>query len=779
MNDEPGVDVLEDRPELKSAAEAVLAVDEETDGWDFDDVPVDSGQFGELVSEGIVEKTDGKYHVADPRAVRAVLDGGTPTATSQQGTSFANSVSSLTSVEFEPRAVGLLVAALAVVFVSRVYVVGSIYRGDDIVLSGNDPYFYRYHVEQIAAEAGGAADFGALSTMAGGLTNGEPLMVATLWWVASLFGGSVEAIGNVLAWYPVVSALVSAVLLYALALRVTNDRRVGLASMLFLAFIPGHAFRTSLGFADHHAFDYPWLGLTALALVILLTTDVDRASFRRAGLWLAAGGLGLGLAGQVLAWEAGPLLILPVGIAVTGKTILDVAADRSSLLTNAPVIAGTTFGAVLAWGTHSVAGWQTALVASTPALLTAGVLGVSLTAEAVRSVDGTARQLAGLDVGLGLLGFLVLRFGLPEQWATLQGRLDTLFRSDSIAEVYGLFNAESFGFLLLFGFTLILALPAMGWGVQRAREGSPGWLVASSYAWFLFALAAIQVRFVGELATFAALFTGVAFVWVASWIDLARPLSVATDRDVVDVALPDGRTLGALVVLFLLFGGFGMLQVPVKTSQVVTEDGTYEAATAIETNAAERELEYTENYVLSAWGRNRVYNYFVNGESRSYAYARSNFPQFVNSESPESVYERYSGRVGYVVTTDGPDVPAETLYGRLHDAMGSRNGDLDGLGHFRPVYASESGSHKAFALVPGATVRGTAAANTTVTVTADVTVSGTSFEYERQTTTNVTGAFAVTVANPGTYTVAAPGSENRTVEVSETAVYDGANVTAG
>ncbi|MFC7018189.1 MULTISPECIES: STT3 domain-containing protein [Haloarcula] len=779
MNDESGAAVLEDRPELQSAAEAVLVVDEEADGWDFDDVPVDSGLFGELVSEGVVEKVHGQYRVADPQAVRAVLNG-EPAAEAGSGSrALSDSFPSLTDLEFESRAVGLLVAALAVVAVARAYVVGSIYRGGDIVLSGNDPYFYRYHVEQVAAQAGSAADFGALSAMPGGLVQGEPLMVATLWWVASLFGGSTEAIGHVLAWYPVLSALVSAVLLYALALRVTNDRRVGLASVLFLAFIPGHAFRTSLGFADHHAFDYPWLGLTTLALVVLLTADVDRDSLRTPGRWFAAGGLGLGLAGQVLAWEAGPLLILPVGIALTGKTILDVAADRSSLRTNAPVLAGTTLGAILAWGVHAIAGWQTTLVASTPALLTVGILAVSLTAAVVRQMGGTTRQLAGIDVGLGIVGFLVLRFGLPAQWATVQGRLDTLFRSDAIAETYGLFNADSFGFLLLFGFTLVLSLPAMGWGVQQAREGSLGWLVASSYAWFLFGLATIQVRFVGELATFAALFTGVAFVWVASWIDLARPLSTDGGRDVVDVIVPETRTLGALVVLFLLFGGFGMLQVPVKTSQVVIEDGTYEAASAIETNAAERELEYNQNYVLSRWGQNRMYNYFVNGEAESYAYARSNYPQFLSSQSPAGVYDRHSGRVGYVATTDGPDLPAETMYGRMHNAMGSRNGEVSGLGHFQPVYASESGSHKAFALVPGATVRGTAAANTTVTLTTDVSVSGTSFEYERQTTANATGAFAVTVANPGTYTVTIRDGETREVDVSQAAVYDGQNVTVG
>ncbi|GAA5432573.1 STT3 domain-containing protein [Haloarcula japonica] len=528
MSDTPGTGaVLNDRPELKSATEAVLAVDDKQDGWTFDDIPIDSGQFGELVSAGIVEKDGDEYRVADPDAVRAALsDESKVSSDSGYGTAFRD----VLRFDFDARATGLLVAALAVVFVARTYVIGSIYRGGDIVLSSNDPYYYRYHVEQVAANAGSAADFGALSVLPEALTKGEPLTIATLWWVSSLFGGSKTVIGHVLAWYPVVSALVTSVLLYLLAVRVSSDRRVGLASVLFLAFIPGHAFRTSLGFADHHAFDYPWLGLTALALVVALTTATKRTSLRRPQPWIAAVGIGVGTAGQVLAWEAGPLLVLPVSLVVLGQTFLDVSNDRSALVRSAPALAGVSLGAILAWSAHTVTGWQTALVASAPALLTLGTAVIITTAETVRRVGGTTEQLAAVDIGLGVVGLLLFRFGFTEQWGTFNRRLSLLFRSDGIAETYGLFSADAFGFLFLLGLTLFLALPAMVWGVDLARNDRSGWLVASSYAWVLFALAVIQVRFVGELAPFLALFAGLAFVWVASWVDLARPVLTTGDR---------------------------------------------------------------------------------------------------------------------------------------------------------------------------------------------------------------------------------------------------------
>jgi dolichyl-diphosphooligosaccharide--protein glycosyltransferase len=778
MSDTPGTgELLEDRPELQSATEAVLAVDAEQDGWTFDDIPVDSGQFGELVSAGIVEKDGNQYHVANPDTVRAVLNGESEVGDdSERGFAIGNTL----DFDVDTRATGLLLAALAVVFVARTYAIGSIYRGGDIVLSSNDPYYYRYHIEQIASNAGSAADFGALSVLPGAVTKGEPLMVATLWWVAGLFGGTKDAVGHVLAWYPVVSALVTGVLLYLLVVRVSSDRRVGLASVLFLAFIPGHAFRTSLGFADHHAFDYPWLGLTALALVAALTTVTDRASLRRPQPWLAAIGIGVGIAGQVLAWEAGPLLVLPVGLVVLGQTLLDVSSDRSSLVRNAPVLAGVSFGALLVGGVHSVVDWHTALVAGTPALLALGTTVVIATAEVARRVGGTARQLFAVDVGLGVVGLLLFRFGFTEQWGTFSSRLDTLFRSDGIAETYGLFSTDAFGFLFLLGLTLLLALPAMVWGIDLARRDRSGWLVASGYAWVLFGLAVIQVRFVGELAPFLALFAGLAFVWAASWVDVARPVLTTSDGDLRDALVPDSRALVSLVVLFLLFGALGMVQVPVKTSQVLVDDGAYDAATAIEADATEQQLEHPDNYVLSRWGQNRMYNYFVSGESRSYGYARQNYGTFLGTTDPPQAYDQISSRVGYVVTTAEQVDEPTAMYVRLHENAGSRNGDVAGLGHYRPVFVSEDGEYKAFAVVPGATVTGTGAPNTTVSVSTTVTVSDQELTYERETTTDATGAFTTTVANPGTYTVTsgADGSET-TVDVPEAAVNDGGNVTVG
>ncbi|MDS0259765.1 hypothetical protein NDI56_10220 [Haloarcula sp. S1CR25-12] len=773
MSDERGPStLLADRPELESALETVLAVDAEQDGWTFDDVAVDSGVFGELVSRDIVESDGEGYRVADPSAVRRALDGETATATDDGG---GVGLDRLSLPAIEPRAVGLVTAALAVVALTRAYVYGSVYRGGDIVLSGNDPYYYRYWVEQVAAEAGGSVDIAALSTLPTGVTKGEPLLVATLWWVAQLFGGTTEAIGHVLAWYPVVSAVVSGALVYLLAVRLTSDRRVGLAAVLFLAIIPGHALRTSLGYADHHAFDYPLLGLTALALLVATTASRDRASLRSVTPWAAAVGLGVGIAGQTLAWEAGPLLLAPVGIAVVAKTLLDVDAGRSPLLTTAPVLAGTGLAAGVVWTVHANWGWHTDLVASVPILLFLGVAGAVAIAALTARAGGTARQLAAVDGAAVVLGLLAVRSLFTERWTEAVSRTDRLFRSDAIAETAGLFDPGTLGFLLLFGFALVIALPAMAWGVRRAADDRADWLVLTAYAWYFLGLATLQVRFVGELATFVAVFAGYAFVWLATRVEVARPLR-ADGR--VDALVPEPKTLGLLCVLFLLFGSLGIVQVPVKTSQITTDGGTYLTATAIDRDAADRGLEYPQNYVLSQWGQNRAYNYFVSGESRSYSYARTTYAAFLGGTNESRWYDRLRGRVGYVVTEDRTGGGPQTMQSRLHDNYGSQNGSVAGLSHYRAVYATESGSHRAFALVPGATIAGTAGPNATVTATATVSVPGDEFEYTRRTRANRDGRYRLVVANPGTYTVDSPET-TATVTVNETAVRNGTTRAAG
>jgi len=777
MSDDGRVaDLLADRPGLESPLAALLAVDEDADTWTFDDVPVDSGAFGELVARGVVEKTDGEYRLADPEAVRRALAGDPAADTSPAPDSTVPSPDAsvpeldVSFPEIDARAAGMLGGVLVLVALLRSFIAPAVFRDSDVVLSGNDPYFYLYWVEQSLAT-------GETTQLPAGITKGEPLLVATLARITSVFG-SPDAAGAVLAVYPVVSAILTGVLLYWLTIRLTADRRVALATVVILAAMPGHALRTTLGFADHHAFDYVWLTLTATALVALAGVT-DRDGLVAPGTWLAALALGIGVGAQTLAWDAGPLMIVPVGAVAAAEVLVDVRNGRSPLAANTPLLAGLALATLLTLYGHRVLDWHTEVVAAAPVLLLGGAVTVVAVGELAFRFERRAEELVTAEAIVTFAGAAVVWTAFPEFRTELLRGLGRIFRSDDIVETRALFSGDTFGFLLLFGFFLFLALPVLVWATRRAVDEAR-WVVACSYGWYFLALSLFQVRFTGQLGLFTALFAGVAFVWVAARIDLGDPPVFAdspTDREFASwtPGRPDASTVVAVLFLFALLGGLGVMQSAIKVQQAATDDADYQTAAWLSDYADERDWESRgESYVFSEWGKNRLYNYFVNGDSRSYGYARSNYGPFMTRTESDEATAMLAGRVRFIVTQNR-DIDPEMMHTRLHDNLGSRNGDVAGLGRFRALYVSPNGQRKAFLYVPGATVRGTAAPNTTVDVAADVDVPGASFTYERRTSTNETGAYSVTVAHPGTYTVTTANG-TQTVTVPESAVTNGTTV---
>ncbi|WP_338729816.1 STT3 domain-containing protein [Haladaptatus sp. DJG-WS-42] len=758
--------LLEKRPEMADSLEQVLAVDAQQATWTFGDIPLDSGAFGEVVSRNIVEKHDDGYRVADRKAVKAALTGETTTERATPSVSFSLPA-------FDRRAAALLAGALVFLGAVRSLFLTTVFRDGHVVLGANDPYYYRYWVEQIVTNTNGVFDFSGLSAFPDAVAKGEPLLVATLWWVSSLFGG-MDATGPVLALYPVVTAVITGALVYLLATELTDDRRVGLASVLLLALIPGHALRTSLGFADHHAFDYPWLALTMLAVVILARHGAFNDLKTRSKTWLATVALGVGVAGQTLAWEAGPLLIVPIGCYVAFRVVSDVRAGQSPLASNLALIPGLALGTLLTGFFHTSFGWHTAQVASAPAFLLVAVGGVLVIGEVGYRAGFSTAVLGTLEAVGAVGGVLAFRALLPEYWARLLSQVDRLITPQSIVETESLFNGDSMGFLLLFGFILALALPYIGWATLASyRKHQPQWIVGGVFAWYFFVLAGFQIRFVGEMAAMTAVFAGLGFVHVAERVELARrpvPFRETVSATRESVEIPDTKAIASLCVLFLIIASLSLVQVPVKMNQVTTDGELFETAQAIDTYAEEEEMAYPENFVLSRWGKNRMFNYFVNGESQSYGYAQSTYTPFMRASNSSEWYGRLSNRVGFVVTED-LDYPPGTMQNRLHEHFGSESETAPGVAHYQAIYSTESGATKAFRLVPGATITGQAAPNATVSLSTPVTIDGASFEYERTVTANANGTYRVTVPYAGEYSV-----NGQSVSVNETAVETGETV---
>lgn len=84
--------------------------------------------------------------------------------------------------------------------------------------------------------------------------------------------------------------------------------------------------------------------------------------------------------------------------------------------------------------------------------------------------------------------FLLQRY--PQQWSrAVENVSEQLFRTDSVAETGGLFG-ERFGWLLLFGFVFVLAVPYLVYGLRSAVDDAP-WVPAVVYGWFFVALATL------------------------------------------------------------------------------------------------------------------------------------------------------------------------------------------------------------------------------------------------------------------------------------------------
>ena len=818
--------LLEDRPELADAVSAALDVDEEHDGWEFDDVPVGTGLFGEIVGEGIVEDAGEGYRVADPHAVRNALARrdaageadaeatGDPGATSDTGGGSTDTTGSGSVAGFDPDDAplpafpasvdgrGIAVAfVVAVAFVlARVIPYGQVFRDGTVVLSGNDPYFYRYWVEQTLARSSSPVALGALVDANGVISGagGEPLYVTTVWWASTLLGGTAEAAATVLAWYPVIAALCIGAITYWIGAGVLDDRRVGVAAAALLAVLPAHAMRTSVGFADHHAFDYAWLLATVAALAWLVAADERSGTALRRG----AVALGVAVAGLTMSWNGAPLMLLVVAASLAASVPLDVAYGRSPRATTAPVVAGLAVAGVLSLFAHLVLTWQSPAVAAVPALLAVGAATLVGVGELAEQRGLSARRFALAELAVPVVGLVVAAVAIEGAFGRLVSGVTFLLGTEGIGETGSAFAPDDLFGLELFGLAIVVALPVMCWGAFRTLQGDRRWLVLSVSAWYFFVLSVIQVRFVGQFAPFVALFAATGLVRWAARYDLTpapvalRDGATATDGGGGSGAEPDATGLPpdaawfdrsavtwqsglAVAVLVVALVATSAAFLPAKTTASAVPDRNYRTATWMADYADERGWTYPDSYVLSRWSQNRMFNYYVSGESESYGYARDTYPEFISSVRGESSYERLRDRVGFVVLEPLPR-RANTMQERLYYTYGSRWADqgYEAVSHYRAVYTSSDQATKVFVLVPGARIDGQVAANTTVELRTDVEIPNDSFTYRTRVTADANGSYQATVPYPGEYELQW-GNRTTTVTVPESAVENGTGVRVG
>ncbi|RZH67029.1 MFS transporter [Natrinema altunense] len=799
---------LEAQEDGDRVLETVLATDGEHATWTFDDIELDSGTFGELVSRGIVENADGGYRVADPAAVEAALAGDELEADRETEPDDRTVGLERLRTAVEPRAMLALLGALIVVAGARATAFRAVFQRGRVVSPGNDPYYFRYWMETLVGDASGPLDYGVLVDSPAGIFGTRPFAHATNWVVAELLGGGQGAADTVAAWLPVIASVALGVAIYACAVSLTRDARVGVASVLVFAVTPINAVYTGLGFLDHQLHQYFWLGITILTLTRLavdlqrrLETGGDgrtavRDHLRAPATWLVAAVFGLSVTAGVHAWGGSPLLLVPLAGYVALRVAMDARAGLSPMRANLPLLAGLAVGSALSLALHHRWGWHAEFVATTPALVLGGSIAVAALGELWRRLPvhlGGLLALEGLVAAVGLLAFRQLQ---PADWAAAMARVEDLFGRGGATETASLFSTEYFvifGPLYQLGMGFYIALAVLGWVAWLvSRRYEPGWLLVGTYAGSLLVLAGIQVRFAGQLAIPLAILTGLGLVRLLAVVDLARPPvslrdsepgraerfeadpTVAADGGLEPaIAMPDGRRLAYLLGIGLLVFGLSLVYVPSLTADVTYSEAQLEAVDAIDDHADAANRTYPETFVLSEWGDNRMYNHFVNGESQGYSYARNNYEAFVTGTDPDGWYDKFNGRVGYVVVTESndEDVPDDSAQARLLENQGAGGAGTDGIVHYQALSVTDDVA--AFAVVPGATLTVSGEPGTTVTVETNVSVSDETITYERRATVGDGGQATVTVPYAGEYAVG-----DRTATVTEADVLDGRSVAA-
>lgn len=850
---------LADYPETEDPLEALVEHDARGEPWTFDEIDLNSGQFGELVSRDLATSVEDGYRLVNPDAIRTVLDTipddrsettATADAASTASCEDATNATVATSDTSETASRSLadwvggfglaavdrwtvlgLIGTLLAVAAARLVAAPDVLRDGFVVSPANDTYFFRYWQERLVARADGLLDFALFADM-GGAASTRPLSHAINWWVTVLVGG-VDAAPAVAAWLPVAAAVALGYVVYRITRLLTGDARVALAAVLFYGLAPVNVVYTSVGFLDHQSHQYLWLGLLVLGLTAL-AADVARraremdpeaaaaAHARDPRSWAIAGGVAVAVAASAHLWGGSPLTFIPVAAVVGFRAALDVRHDGAPALGAAPTIAGLALGALLALGAHLRLGWHESIAAVTPVLVAGGAVVVVVVAEGWQRTDLPAAGLVAVEALVAIAGIVAYRVARPADVARFRARADALFLREGATETVSLFSpdfAVVFGPLLQLGLGFYLAigvLVAATWAIAKRYE--PGWLVLVCFAWYYILLATIQVRFAGQLAIVIAPFAGIGLLYLLAAIDIARPVALlgradarasdgidGTDGDGIDgihrgslldrvggddsdgvssgrsgassgspgviaPRVPDGRQVrGYLVaaVAFVLL--FNLVLVPPLVGQTTHDRAQFDAAMTIDAHAESVDREYPQNFVLSRWGDNRMYNYFVSGESQNYGYAQGNHESFVTAGNPDGWYDRFQGRVGYVVLTERSGaLPANSTYARLYEGYGVGVNDTTATGHYQLLAAD--GGVRTFAVVPGATLRVAGQNGEHVTASTSVSIREETAQYTRQAAVSE-GVAVVRVAHPGEYTVG-----NHTVAVSEEAVMTGAQV---
>jgi dolichyl-diphosphooligosaccharide--protein glycosyltransferase len=794
---------LDDHDDGKDVIETVLAVDERKETWEFSDVELDSGTFGELVSTSVIEKVDGEYYVADQKAVQAALDDEKLVIENEEsGFEF--------NIDIDYTKIGGLLGALLVVVGARITQYSSVFQKGLVVSPGNDQYRYRFWMERLLADSSGPLDFDVLVGAPWGYYaeswNERPFTHATNWFVTELIGGDKWAADMVAAWLPIVMTTVLAVIVYKLAVVLTEDARIGIGSVLALALAPVHVVYTQVGWLGNRPHQFLWFGLLILTLV-WLAKDVKkrrethqnekgiRAHLTSRETWIVVAGLGIALAFWTHSWTGSASLFFPLLGYLGLRVLMDVRENVSPGLANLSIVAGISLGTVIAVALHVVWDWHGILAIGMAVLGFVGTIVLVTVGELWYRTGRSAKQLLVFQAVISVVSIAIL-FVLQPEFATLVRDVfsEVLTFGGQSTQAQSLYKLEHFiifGPLAQIGVIYYLGLAALVWCVWLvSRRYEPQWLVIAVFVTYYSIASGIMVRFAGKLVIVMSVLSGLGFVYLLSALELTtrpkiverpseetvgKPQEQSTDE--YSLTIPSSWNIcGNILLVTILIFGLNLMFILSFSSQVAHDEDHVEAATAIANHSDTVDREYPENHVLAPWQEYRMYNYFVSGESESETYGRYGYHRIYSFTSPKAPF-RYTEKkpTGYIILTDiEEEVPEQGLYNRLYNDLNKSTEEFEALKNYQLIYGDEDDGILVYALVSGAELKLSGEQGSVLTLEKEVTVGDISFTYEREITVGENGTATVVVPYPGQYSIG-----NTSVTVSTEQVENGETVVVG
>lgn len=709
-----------------------------------------------------------------------------------------------------------ILLSFGILFISRIIAYPSVLRDESIISQLNDPYYFRHHMSKLLDQANGPLDFSVLSNTDQAFNTSHEGTHFINWWLAEITTPEF-----VTAWMPVIAALSSGIILFAIAYVLTDDIRVGLATVLMFALIPLQFVFSGIGYIEHRPYQYVLLGIVLLGVVWIgvsakrqhrQTGELSGRYLGATHIWVASIAIGVAIVILVYVWRGSPLLIAPLLGYVLLRVPMDLSVGVSPMRSAVPLVVSLAIGSSFSLLIHSQLNWGGIDQPFVPTYILLILLITLIVAEVWRLSGFPAFAFFPTEVAIvAISSWSIVRFRsdmvdqlVAELGTSIEGVLDrssnplTPNDTANIADAVSTFEPGLVvGPLQRLGLTFFIAIPVLLWiTLAVVRSYEPGWLVIAVYSWSMLIAAAVMTRFAGQLSMLTSVLAGFGVIMALAYADIVRTVSIAPTRAEVFPKIISERVNRLISGTdsvsqsqkitrlrspttrreYLKVGSsFAVAGLPGAALGVGTtiesnyDDLEVEAMQAIVTHQQTASQEYPQNFVLSRWGTNRMYNYFTNGEADSYSFARSNYTDFLTTETPDQWAQEHMDRVGYVaIDADDVELPPGTAYHMLQRRLGVAMSYRDPLQHYRLIYLAAEGDtpddwrFSVFAVVPGATITGTGTPGETVVAGTEVTISGITFPYQQSSTIGDDGQFTLRLPYPGRYDV-----QSTTIQISE------------